>query len=84
MSEVAFSIPVTGTIQIQSDSLVIKIGEYTLRSRTLTTTLELQTVEAPPPRNADFTTNIGDVKRGLDSGVVSKGVDEFRHDLRLE
>ncbi len=27
MSEVAFSIPVTGTIQIQSDSLVIKINE---------------------------------------------------------
>ncbi len=27
MSEVAFSIPVTGTIQIHGDSLVIKINE---------------------------------------------------------
>ena len=30
MSEVAFSIPVTGTIQIQGDSLVIKITEATI------------------------------------------------------
>ena len=30
MSEVAFSIPVTGTIQIQGDSLVIKIIESTI------------------------------------------------------
>ncbi len=33
MSEVAFSIPVTGTIQIQGNSLVIKVNEATINMK---------------------------------------------------